>query len=256
MGEKKAQIIDLSVPLSQTPPDSMLKVDIQYIDHKEGTRVFGSFFGLKEEDFPEGSFSAVEKLTLTTHSGTHLDAPWHYWPTSEGKPAKTIDQIPLEWCYGDGVVLDVTHRRPGEEITVGDFEKALLKIQYPLKPYDIVLVMTGASRYYGQPDYMKMHPGVTREATLWLIDRGVKVMGIDAWGWDKPFDAMIEDVRKGKKEKLWAAHYVGREREYCHIENLTNLGQIPRSSGFKVAVFPVKIERAGGGWVRAVAIIE
>ena len=256
MGQKKTQIIDLSVPLSQTPPESMLKVDIQYIDHKEGTRIFGSFFGLKEEDFPEGSFSAVEKLTLTTHSGTHLDAPWHYWPTSEGKPARTIDQIPLEWCYSDGVVLDVTHRKPGEEITVGDFEKALLKIRYPLKPYDIVLVMTGASRYYGQPDYMKMHPGVTREATLWLIDRGVKVMGIDAWGWDKPFDAMIEDVRKGKKEKLWAAHYVGREREYCHIENLTNLEQIPHPFGFKVAVFPVKIEKAGGGWVRAVAIVE
>jgi kynurenine formamidase len=256
MGEKKAQIIDLSVPLSQTPPESMLKVDIQYIDHKEGTRIFGSFFGLKEEDFPEGSFSAVEKLTLTTHSGTHLDAPWHYWPTSEGKPARTIDQIPLEWCYGDGVVLDVTHRKPGEEITVGDFEKALLRIQYQLKPYDIVLVMTGASKYYGQPDYAKMHPGVTREATLWLIDHGVKVTGIDAWGWDKPFDVMIEDVRKGKKEKLWAAHYAGREREYCHIENLTNLGQIPRPCGFKVAVFPIKIERAGGGWVRAVAIIE
>jgi kynurenine formamidase len=256
MEARKPRIIDLSVPLSQTPPDSMLKVDIQYIDHKEGTKIFGGSFGLQEDDFPEGSFSAVEKLTLTTHSGTHLDAPWHYWPTSEGKPARTIDQVPLEWCFGDGVILDMMGKKPGQEISVEDLESGLLKIAYRLKPYDIVLVMTGASKYYGRPEYPGMHAGLTRESTLWLVNQGIKVMGIDAWGWDKPFDVMIEDVRKGKKEKLWAAHYAGKEKEYCHIENLANLEQIPRPFGFKVAVFPIKIERGGGGWVRAVAIIE
>ena len=97
------RIIDLSVPVQQTPPDSMLKVDIQYIDHKEGTAIFGPAFGLKEEDFPDGNFSAVEKVTLTTHSGTHLDAPWHYGPTSEGKPSKTIDQTPFD---PDLIILD------------------------------------------------------------------------------------------------------------------------------------------------------
>jgi len=254
--KRNFQVIDLSVPIKETPPGSMLKVKIEYINHKEGTRIFGPIFGLKEEDFPEGSFSAVENVTLTTHSGTHLDSPWHYWPTSEGKPSKTIDRIPLEWCYGDGVVLDLTHKKPGEEIDAKDLQGALEKIPYRLKSYDIVLVMTGASKYYGQADYMKRHPGVTREGTLWLIDQGIKVAGIDAWGWDKPFDVMIEDVRKGRKEKLWAAHYAGREKEYCHIENLANLDKIPRPFGFKVAVFPIKIENAGGGWVRAVAIIE
>lgn len=251
----RVQIIDLSVPLTPTPPESMLKVQIQYIKHTEGAKVFGSFFGLREDDFPEGNFAATETITLTTHSGTHLDAPWHYWPTSEGKPSKTIDQIPLEWCYGDGVVLDFTYKEPGEEINKKDIEKALEKLQYPLKPDDIVLVMTGASKYYGQKEYMNIHPGVTRDATLWLIDHGIKVMGIDAWGWDKPFDVMIEEFREGKKEKLWAAHYVGKEREYFHLENLTNLEKIPKPFGFKVAVFPIKIENAGAGWVRAVAIL-
>lgn len=252
----KIQMIDLSVSLAQTPPESMLKVEIQYIDHKEGTKIFGSFFGLKDEDFPEGSFSAVERLTLTTHSGTHFDAPWHYWPTSEGKPAKTIDQIPLEWCYGDGVVLDLTSKKPGEEIEIVDLENALKRIRYELKPFDIVLVMTGASKHYGQPDYMDAHPGVTRKSTLWLVNQGIKVTGIDAWGWDKPFSVMVEEVWGGRKDKLWAAHYAGKEREYCHIENLTNLDMIPKPYGFKIAVFPIKIENAGGGWVRAVAIID
>ena len=127
--KRKVQIIDLSVPIQPTPPGSMLKVEIQYISHKEGTKIFGSFFGLQEEDFPEGSFSAVENVTLTTHSGTHPDSPWHYWPTSEGKPAKTIDQIPLEWCYGDGVVLDLTYKKAGEEIHIEDLEKAVEKIK-------------------------------------------------------------------------------------------------------------------------------
>ena len=254
---KETKIIDLSVPIKETPKEAPLRVDIQYIDHRQGAKVFGPMFGLEDEDFPEGNFSAVEKLTLTTHSGTHLDAPWHYWPTSEGKPSKTIDQIPLEWCFRDGVVLDLTHKQAREEIHVDDIRKALEKISYRLKPFDIVLLMTCVSnKYYGKENYMNMHPGVTRETTLWLIDQGIKVMGIDAWGWDKPFDEMVKDVRAGKKENLWAAHFAGKEKEYCHIENLTNLDKIPKPYGFKVAVFPIKIENAGGGWVRAVAIMS
>ncbi len=253
---ERVRIIDLSVPIQQTSPDSPLKVDIEYIDHKRGAKVFGPIFGLKDGDFPDDNFSAVEKLTLTPHSGTHLDAPWHYWPTSEGKPSRTIDEIPLEWCYSNGVLLDVTHKKAGEEIDIADFERALEKIEYRLKPLDIVLVMTGAAKYYGRADYPRMHPGATRESTLWLVDQGIKVMGIDAWGWDKPFSVMVNDVREGRKEKLWAAHFAGKEKEYCHIENLTNLDKIPKPYGFKVAVFPVKIEHASGGWARAVAIIE
>ncbi|MDP2906516.1 MAG: DNA polymerase/3'-5' exonuclease PolX, partial [Nanoarchaeota archaeon] len=69
----------------------------------------------------------VEKIVLSTHSGTHLDAPWHYAPVSEGKKAKTIDQIPLEWCYGNGVVLDFRRKKDGALITVKDLEKASKK---------------------------------------------------------------------------------------------------------------------------------
>lgn len=249
------RIIDLSVTIEPTPPGSPLPVTIQYIDHKEGANVFGPIFGLEDGDFPEGNFSAVENLSLTTHAGTHLDAPWHYWPTSEGRPARTIDQIPLDWCYGDAVRLDLTRKKAGEEIHPKDIQEALRNIQYELKPLDIVLLMTGASKAYGQPDYAKSHPGVTRDSTLWLVEQGIRVMGIDAWGWDKPFVNMVEDVRRGQKEKLWAAHFAGKEKEYCHIENLTNLDQIPRACDFQVAVFPVKISRAGGGWVRAVAFV-
>ena len=76
------------------------------------------------------------------------------------------------------------------------------------------------------------------------------------WSWDKPFDVMAKDVCEGKKEKLWAAHFAGKEKEYCHIENLDNLDKIRKPYGFKVAVFAIKIENAGGGLVRAVAILD
>jgi kynurenine formamidase len=250
-----SRVIDLSQPIQQTPPESMLKVDIQYLSHEDGTRLHGTFFGLTADDLPEGKFAAVEIVTLTTHSGTHLDAPYHYGPKSGGKPAKTIDKIPLEWCFGNGVVLDLRHKKAGEEIGIEDLQKALKRIRYTLKPFDIVLLMTGAYKRYGKPDYMNAHAGATRESTLWLIDQGIKVMGIDAWGWDKPFSVMVDEVKRGIKGRVWAAHYAGKEKEYCHIENLANLDKIGRPYGFKVAVFPVKIERAGGSWVRAVAIV-
>lgn len=253
---KRRKFIDLSVTLKvgghlEKPPQ------ITYWTHAQtGDRC--KEFGLEPSDFPrKGEFCAAEDISLGTHTGTHLDAPWHYGQVSEGKPARTIDQVPLEWCYGDGVVLDLTHKKRGEEITKEDVEQVLANIDYKLKPFDIVLIRTDTTtKYYDEPGFENMHPGMSREATQWLIEQGIKVMGIDAWGWDRPMDVMAEEVKRGIKHKFWAAHFLGIEREYCHIERLANLDQIPQPYGFKLCVFPVKIEAASAGWVRAVAIIE
>ena len=91
---------------------------------------------------------------------------------------------------------------------------------------------------------------------MWLIERGIKVMGIDAWGWDRPHKVMVEELKAGKKEQFWESHYLGNEREYIHLERLENLDKIPTPFGFKVMAFPIKIARAGGSWVRAVVMIE
>ena len=254
--QKRPTVFDLSFALSNSDPEPMLQPKIIYQDHRETAKGFGAAFGLQPEDFPDSNFAGVETVTLSTHSGTHLDAPWHYGPLSGGRPARTIDEMPLEWFFSDGVVLDFTHKGAGKSITPREMEQALGKIGYTLKPYDIVLVRTDTYKRFSEPRYDDLHCGVTPEATHWLIDRGIKVMGIDAWGWDPPFTMMADQVRQGHKEVLWAAHFVGKEKEYCHIEKLANLDKLPRPSGFKVAVFPVKIERASAGWVRAVAIFE
>jgi len=252
------RFVDLSVSLANTPPESYLTTEITYINHEQGAEHRSKVSGLPKGFFPDNKFLAHEKVTLSTHSGTHLDAPWHYGPTSEGKPARTIEEIPLEWCFSDGVVLDFTHKRAGELIKVEDLKEALKKIRYTIKPYDIVLIRTDASKHYNELSYGNIHAGMGRDSTLWLIEQGVKVMGIDAWTWDRPVDIMLNECRdQGKAGDIFfSAHFTGRKKEFWHLENLANLDRLPKPYGFKISVFPVKISKASSGWVRAVAILE
>ena len=250
------KIIDLSVPLEESPSE-LLPVEIVRLGHAETAEMMCGFFGCTKADLPEGLGWASDVLTLQSHSGTHLDAPWHYFPTSEGKKSKTIDEVPLEWCYGDGVVLDMRDKPRGSLITVEDLREALRKIDYQIKPGDIVLIMTGADRYWGKREYFDAGCGLGRESTLWILDHGVKVVGTDAWGWDRPFWAMKEEFhRTGDKSVIWAGHRAGIEREYCHIEKLANLDKIPVPFGFKITCFPVKLRSGSAGWSRVVAIVE
>ncbi|ASN04264.1 cyclase family protein [Virgibacillus necropolis] len=250
------QIIDLSVPISERVKEP-LPAKVDYCKHEQGAEQAAKMFELEPNDFPENKAWAVETVTLSTHTGTHVDAPWHYWPTTDGKPSRTIDELPLEWFYGSGVLFDFHKKEPGYEITTEDLKQKLKELNYELKPYDIVLIRTDADKKIFEDNYFNAHSGVSAEATHWLIDQGIKVMGIDGWGWDIPFHLQAEEYKKNPRDGvLWAAHFVGQEKEYCQIEKLANLDQIPKPYGFKVAVFPVKIEKASAGWARPVAIIE
>ncbi len=248
------KLVDLSVPIEESPSEPF-KVEIDRQDHRAGSAVMQGIFNCSEKDLPGGLGWANDRLTLITHAGTHLDAPYHFAPTAEGKPARTIDQIPLEWCFSDAFVLDMRHKPEGSRIEVADVEEALAKIDYSIKPLDIALIMTGTDRHWGKPDYPNRGCGMGRESTLWLIEHGVKIMGIDAWGFDRPFPSITEEFSgTGDKSVIWEAHFAGIEREYCHIEKLANLDLLP-PHGFKVAVFPVKITGASAAWARPVAII-
>jgi len=250
------KIIDLSVPLEISDSEPQ-KIEIIHHSHRESVASMANMFGCKADDLPDGLGWAVDTLTLSTHAGTHVDAPWHYAPVSEGKRARTIDQMPLDWFYGDGVVVDMRHKTKGSVIEIKDLESALKKIGADLKPGNIVLIQTGTDQYWGKPEYFDSGCGMSKKSTLWLIEQGIRVMGTDAWGWDRPFWAIKEAFEKtGEKDSLWGAHFAGIEKEYCHIEKLANLDKLPAPSGFKVACFPVKITGASAGWARVVAIIE
>jgi kynurenine formamidase len=167
----------------------------------------------------------------------------------------TIDEVPLEWCYGDGVVLDLTHKKDGEFITKQDIVEALKKISYTVKPNDIVLIRTDSYKNFQSPKYYEGGPGMSREATEYLVDLGVRVMGSDTCSFDRPIPKMAEDHKKGIPRSLWPSHLLGREKVHIHMEQMAYLDQIPKPFGFKVAAFPIKIKKGSGALVRPVAII-
>lgn len=206
-------------------------------------------------DFPGSAFLSLDEITMPTHMGTHIDAPFHFGPSST-HDCKTIDQLPLDWFYQPGVRLDMRHKKPGSYITVDDIKIALQKIEHKLSPLEIVLIWTGVDELWGTKQYFSNAPGMSSEATKWIIDQGIKVIGIDAYSFDRPFGAMLNDFwSTGDNKHLWPAHFLGRETEYAHIERLANLGELPPKT-FMVSCFPVKIKGVDAGWSRVVGMVD
>ncbi|WP_257170420.1 cyclase family protein [Bradyrhizobium sp. SRS-191] len=254
------RLIDISVPLQNDVPADPpgTHPTITYIDHQQGLpRMLQFFDGLKAEDLPDGQGWAVEQVNLSTHNGTHLDAPWHFHPTmNRGECAWTIDEVPLDWCLQPGVKLDFRHFPDGYVVTAKDVEAELTRIGHTLSPLEIVVVNTSAGARYGHANYVNSGCGMGYEATMYLLERGVRLTGTDGWSWDAPFVFTAQKYAETRDAALiWEGHKAGRHIGYCHLEKLHNLEQLP-STGFMVSCFPVKIERASAGWTRAVAIIE
>ncbi|MEX3011336.1 cyclase family protein [Hoeflea sp. TYP-13] len=254
------RIVDLSVPLeadiASDPPVMLPEID--YLDHQMTAEQVTSFFpGLKKEDLPGGEGWALEQLRITTHNGTHLDAPYHYHSTmNNGERAITIDEVPLEWCFQSAVKLDFSHFDDGYVATAADVEAELKRIGHALQPLDIVVVNTSAGAHYGKPDYVAKGCGMGREATLYLLERGVRVTGTDAWSWDAPFVYTAKEYERTHDAGIiWEGHRAGMDIGYCHIEKLTNLETLP-ASGYEIACFPYKIKGGSAGFTRAVAIFQ
>ena len=243
MGHKR--FVDLSIAiepeLPSDPPMMIPKID--YAAHEREVLAPCIIWG---------------RLLIRPHSGTHLDAPYHYHPTMDkGQRSLTIDEIPLNWCFNDGVLLDFHHKGDGERITAEDVQEELDRIDYEIKPLDIVLIHTGADEAWGTEQYLVKGAGMDRESTLFLTEKGVKVVGIDAWSWDRPLPFQAREFEKnGDPKVIWEAHFAGIEIGYCHMEKMANLSAIGKSYGFTVCCFPVKIKGASAGCTRPVAIID
>lgn len=115
---------------------------------------------------------------------------------------------------------------------------------------------TRAGARQGQADYWESACGFGRDATLWMLEQGVRIVGTDSYSWDPAFKYVIERFNKSKDPAiLWEGHKAGREIGYFQMEKLTNLDQLP-SHGFTISCFPIKIKDASAGWCRTVAILE
>jgi kynurenine formamidase len=255
-----SSIIDLSISLdNETITDhDIMRPHIEYADNRSNAGMMCSMFpGLTPSDLPDGEGWAWEKITLVTHNGTHMDAPYHFHSKDKnGDPMMTIDEVPLDWFFRPGVKLDFRDLPDGHVVRADEVKAELKRIGHDLRPFDIVLVNTRASECYGSDEYLTAGIGMGREATLYLTSKGVRVTGIDAWGWDAPFSSTAKKFEATKDPSIiWEGHYAGIETPYCHMEKLYNLEKLP-ASGFVVSCFPFKIKSASAGWTRAVAMFD
>ena len=189
------------------------------------------------EELPGGEGWAIENVELTTHNGTHMDAPC---TTSRWRRRQARDEH-----RRSAARLVLPPRRQarlpslpdGHVVTAAEVETELKRIGHEVKPFDIVLVNTRAASCIGTDEYLTAGCGMGREATLYLTSRGVRVAGIDAWGWDAPFSHARAMGKTHDPEIIWEGHKAGREIPYCHMEKLCNLEQLPptasRSPAFR-----------------------
>ncbi|MGL1900900.1 MAG: cyclase family protein [Fibrobacterales bacterium] len=253
------KIIDISIYLENDVVSDPVGYGpkIEYFNHQVTFPQMQPYFpGLKKEDLPDGEAWAIEKVDLITHNGTHLDAPYHFHSTmNKGEKALTIDEVPLEWCFQNAVKFDFRNFEDGYVVTAKDVENELERIEYSLQPLDIVLINTRAGSRYGLDDYVASGCGMGYDATMYLLKKGIKLTGTDAWSWDAPF---VHTAKRYKEMQdpsiIWEGHKAGKDIGYCHLEKLHNLEVLP-SSGFMVSCFPVKIKKASAAWTRAVAIL-
>ena len=257
------RIVDISVPLmagiASDPPHALPQ--IEYLDHHATAGGMAAYFGVPVSALPDGEYAAIEKVQISTHNGTHLDSPYHYFSTMNhalkpgGEPSWRIDEVPLEWCFQPAVKFDFRKFEDGYVVQPDDVKAELERIGHTLRPLDIVVVNTRAGMRYGEDDYVDSGCGMGKAATLYMLEQGVRLVGTDGWSWDAPFSHTRRQVQEtGDVGLIWEGHRAGREIGYSHIEKLHNLECLP-DKGFEVACFPVKIHRASAGWTRAVAIL-
>ncbi len=265
------QIIDLSLPIDDQAFE-VHKVRIERISHKQGIERFNRLLMgktlkgrisyllgrrlIKKEEFPEEEFLSLEIVHSAVHCGTHLDYSFHYGSSCQGRRAKFSEEIPLEWCFQDGVKLDLSYKKAPQAISAQDLEEALKKIGHHLKPLEIVLLYTGSDKLFGTERYFTDYPGLEPSSIDYLLDKGIKIFGVDTMGIDRPYKYMLKEFLQTRDPKrLYPVHFYGRRREFVHIERLANLEKLP-PVGFKVACFPVKIKATGASWARVVGIIQ
>ena len=185
--------------------------------------------------------SKAMALTLSDHSGTHVDAPCHFNPDPK---AASIDQVPLEDFYTEAICLDLSHVPLKHEINVAEMEEALKASGQQIKKRDTVLIEMGVNkRLWGTPGYLHDFPGLHVDAVHWLADKGIVMFGVEA----------VSPAPEG--EPNFKAHMACAERGITHMECLWNLDKLVGKGRFRFIGFPLKIRGGTASPIRAVAII-
>ena len=224
----------------------------------------------------------AQYIQTSNHMGTHLDAPRHF--VTGGL---TIDQIPLDWLYGPGVIVDLRE----EMDDLAAYTPEMIESRVEVKKGDIVILHTGWGRYaqFGEtPDeerYVHVHPGAHPDMVPWLLEKDVRIWGVDAISTDHPMDLPIgrflgkgtfdhcERVRRITEEKFGGPDEVARlfpDEDYqlthnklfphncMHVENMGGDIAAPelQNQRLTIGIFPWKFRGGEAAFCRAVAFVE
>lgn len=180
----------------------------------------------------------TRKITLGTHTGTHVDAPRHFVPKGE-----TIENTDLDIYYGPARVLDFTHLPDKTEITREMLVERIGR-DFPSR----ILFRYDWERRLDSLKYYTDHPYLSEEACEWIVENGIRLVGFDA--------PMPDDPRNGRgSDRDSPNHTILLRAGVAILEYLVNLAQIP-TKDFILSALPLKIEEGDGAPVRAIAIIE
>jgi kynurenine formamidase len=222
------EVVDLSHPMTEGMRNGGgWTVAFPIMDNFERTRVM-----------TDGKAAYETRMMLfPEHCGTHLDAPRHYH-----EPGPAIDALPLEQLIVPGQLLDLTHKKVGEPITIADLEAAEARSGSRIGPDAAPVVWTGSDRWWGTEEMKTHRPHVPVPTAQWLVDRGIKLFATDMIGMDDPAE-------------WWdPTHYVWLSNGVCMVQQLTNLGRLVGRE-FLLTAFPMKVVGATGCPVRAVALV-
>jgi arylformamidase len=177
------------------------------------------------------------KMTMASHTGTHIDAPCHILQN-----ARSLSQFPVDQYIGKASVIPCQGKNEISMEYLQSFENRITEV-------DFVLFLTGWQNRWNTRGYFDDSPTLTREAALWLTRFKLKGVGVDAFSLDKINSALTVN------EENLPIHYILLGKEILLIENLTNLDKLPDSI-FSFQCLPLKVENADGSPVRAIAIIN
>jgi arylformamidase len=172
------------------------------------------------------------KMTLYTHTATHIDAPYHII-----KNTKSLDEFPVNKFIGKGMVINCKGIT-GKNISVN----FLKQYEEKVKSAAFILLNSGWSSKWGTNDYFEKFPTLTSEAATWLTNFNLQGIGLDSISLDEVPDMTLPN------------HHIVLKKEIIIIENMTNFDSLP-IDGFIFQCFPLKIEKADGSPTRAIAIL-
>ena len=178
----------------------------------------------------------LELLFLSTHTGTHMDAPYHFLE----KGAK-IHEISLKKLVSEAVLIK-SKKKGGESITKTDIQK-FEKKHGKIASFSSVIFYTGWQRNLQKKYYFTKNPGLSVSAAKYLASKKISLVGIDS-----------PSIDLGKDSKF-SVHQIFAKEGILIVENLANLEKI-KSSKFHLVVLPLKLKNATGSPVRAIAFVE